>query len=82
MGELTHNERLFLESLARPQIYGMNLPRLIAKSLEAKGFVEWLPPSQWSGTIYGITDAGRAALKDAHDSAQDATRAHRERGER
>lgn len=42
--------------------YGINLDRGVAKSLEAKGLVQWLPPSQWSGTIYGLTKAGWVEL--------------------
>ena len=46
-----------------PQTYGMNLPREISTELLAAGLVEWLPPTAWSGAIYGLTEAGKAFVE-------------------
>lgn len=65
--ELSADEIAHLR-LYEPATYGIALPRALAKSLEAKGFVEWLPPTGWSGTIWGITGAGRSALSRTEGS--------------
>jgi hypothetical protein len=64
MSKLTKDELAFLRMFT-PSTYGINLPRDVAKSLEKKGLVEWVPYTSWSGTIYGITDAGRDAIIQA-----------------
>lgn len=44
-----------------PNTYGINMPLRTAKRMEAKGWVEWVPPKLGS-QLWAITDAGRAAL--------------------
>lgn len=53
-------------SLYDNNTYGIALGRDIACELQNVGYVEWVPGNQWSGTIYAITAAGRAALAAAH----------------
>lgn len=47
-----------------PDTYGLELPHSIAKTLEIKGLVEWVPP-KFGTTLYAITDKGRAAVAQA-----------------
>lgn len=47
-----------------PQTYAVNLPHSIAKTLEIKGLVEWVPP-QFGAQMWAITDKGRDAVKSA-----------------
>lgn len=47
-----------------PNTYGLEIPYSIAKTLEIKGLVEWMPP-QFGTRLWAITDKGRAALKTA-----------------
>lgn len=52
------NDELTYLKLYGPSTYGLEIPKSIAKSLEDKGLVRWLPPM--FGTImYEITEAGR-----------------------
>lgn len=46
--------------------YGLEIQREVAKSLEKKGLVEWMPP-KFGTTLYGLTEKGRrihSALSD------------------
>jgi hypothetical protein len=46
-----------------PSTYGLEIPRSIAKPMEADGLIEWVPP-KFGTTLYAITAKGtRAALK-------------------
>lgn len=47
-----------------PHTYGINLPYSIAKTLEIKGLVEWVPP-QLGSQMYAITKKGRDAVAAA-----------------
>lgn len=47
-----------------PDTYGLNLPYSIAKTLEIKGLVKWVPP-KFGTQLWAITDKGRNALKEA-----------------
>jgi hypothetical protein len=59
---LTADERAYL-TLYTPKTHGVELPRDLAKSMEAKGWVEWVPPMFGSSRLYSITEAGRQALE-------------------
>jgi hypothetical protein len=48
---LTPDERAYLE-LYTPRTHGVELPRDLAKSMEAKGWVEWVPPMFGSSRLY------------------------------
>lgn len=45
-----------------PNTIGLNLPYSIAKTLEVKGLVEWIP-DQLGSRMWAITDKGRAAVQ-------------------
>lgn len=45
--------------LFEPNTYGVEIPRQLAKKMEAKGWVEWVPPVFGNTPIYAITDLGR-----------------------
>jgi hypothetical protein len=60
---LTTDERAYLK-LYTPRTHGVELPRDLAKSMEAKGWVEWVPPMFGSSRLYSITEAGKKALED------------------
>lgn len=45
-----------------PDTYGLNLPYSIAKTLEIKGLVEWVPP-KFGTQLWQITDKGRKAVQ-------------------
>lgn len=47
-----------------PDTYGLVLPFSIAKTLEVKGLVEWVPP-KFGTTLYAITDKGKRAVSEA-----------------
>lgn len=57
---MTDDERAHLE-MFDDNTYGMSIPRELAKAMEAKGWVSWVPP-KFGTTLWNITDAGRAAL--------------------
>jgi hypothetical protein len=59
---MTSDERAYLE-LYTPRTHGVELPRDLAKSMEAKGWVEWVPPMFGSSRLYSITEAGKKALE-------------------
>lgn len=44
-----------------PGTYGINLPYSIAKTLEIKGLVQWVPP-KFGTQLWAITDKGREAV--------------------
>jgi hypothetical protein len=44
-----------------PNTYGLEIPYSIAKTLEIKGMVEWIPP-QFGTKLWAITPKGRAAV--------------------
>ncbi len=58
---MTQDERAYL-TLFESNTYGLEIPFAIAKSLEAKGWVECLPPVL-ATRQYGITEAGKIALQ-------------------
>jgi hypothetical protein len=45
-----------------PNSYGMSIPYSIAKTMEIKGLIEWVPP-KFGTTLYAITDKGREAVR-------------------
>lgn len=47
-----------------PDTYGLSMPYSIAKTLEIKGLVEWVPP-KFGATLYAITDKGKRAVHEA-----------------
>jgi hypothetical protein len=50
-----------------PDTYAVNMPHSIAKTLEIKGLVEWVPP-QFGSHMWAITAKGKKAVADAtHD---------------
>jgi hypothetical protein len=51
---LTADERAYL-MLYTPRTHGVELPRDLAKSMEAKGWVEWVPP------MFGSSRLGSAS---------------------
>ena len=44
-----------------PDTYGLEIPYSIAKTLEIKGLVEWIPP-QFGTRLWAITKKGREAV--------------------
>lgn len=52
--------------LFTPTTVCVNLPYGIAKTLEIKGLVEWMPP-QLGAKMWAITNAGRKALAAEKD---------------
>jgi hypothetical protein len=44
-----------------PDTYGIALPYSIAKTLEIKGLVEWMPP-KFGSALWAITPKGKAAF--------------------
>jgi hypothetical protein len=48
----------------KPDTYGINLPYSIAKTLEIKGLVEWMPP-KFGSQMWAITEKGRKAVSMA-----------------
>lgn len=44
-----------------PETYGLEIPYSIAKTLEIKGLVEWIPP-QFGTRLWAITEKGRKAV--------------------
>lgn len=48
-----------------PDTYGLEIPYSIAKTLEIKGLVEWMPP-KFGTTLWAITPKGRAAVSSHH----------------
>lgn len=46
-----------------PETIGLQLPYSIAKTLEIKGLVEWIPP-QLGTQMWAITAKGKAAVKE------------------
>jgi hypothetical protein len=61
---LTADERAYL-MLYTPKTHAVELPRDLAKSMEDKGWVEWMPPMFGSRRLYAITEAGKQALEKA-----------------
>ena len=57
---MTEEERAYL-SLFGPDTYGLEIPYALAKRMEAKGWVSWLPPV-FDTRQYEITQRGRQAL--------------------
>ena len=47
-----------------PDTIGLQLPYSIAKTLEIKGLVEWIPP-QLGTQMWAITAKGKAAVKES-----------------
>ena len=47
-----------------PDTYGMNIPYSIAKTLEIKGLVEWVPP-KFGTQLWAITDKGRKVVRES-----------------
>lgn len=62
--KLSQTHLAHLKDMLRPDIYGTELPYSIAKTLEVKGLVEWVPP-KFGTTLYAITDKGREAVRAA-----------------
>jgi hypothetical protein len=64
---LTPDERAYLR-LYTPRTHGIELPRDLAKSMEDKGWVEWVLPNFGShfgsSALYSITEAGKKVLGD------------------
>jgi hypothetical protein len=46
-----------------PDTYGLEIPYSIAKTLEIKGLVEWIPP-QFGTRLWAITPKGREAVRE------------------
>jgi hypothetical protein len=65
MKPLSETHRSYLKMYG-PDTYGLSIPHSIAKTLEIKGLVEWVPP-KFGTTLYAITEKGRAALAAGHD---------------
>jgi hypothetical protein len=62
--KLSQTHLSYLKDMLRPDTYGMEIPYSIAKTLEIKGLVEWVPP-KFGTTLYAITDKGREAVRTA-----------------
>jgi hypothetical protein len=60
---MTQTERAYLECFG-PDTYGMEIPRAIAKPMEAVGWIEWMPPKFGDTPCWAITAAGMLALDD------------------
>lgn len=60
--ELSQDEAAYLK-LFTGDVYTVDMPRDVAKSLEMKGLVKWVPPIL--GTCWTITDKGREWLREA-----------------
>ncbi len=58
--KLSEAHRSYLE-MYLPGTYGLNFPHSIAKTLEIKGLIEWVPP-KFGTQLYAITQKGRDAL--------------------
>lgn len=54
----TTRELAYLK-MFRPETYGLEIPYELAKPMEARGWVEWMPP-KFGTTLYAITAAGKA----------------------
>lgn len=63
MSDLSETHLSYLK-MFRPETYGIEIPYSIAKTLEIKGLVEWLPPV-FGARMWGITDKGKSAIKSA-----------------
>lgn len=50
-----------------PATYSLEIPHSIAKTLEIKGLVEWVPATFGNGVAWQITKKGREAVKQASD---------------
>lgn len=50
--------------MSAPETYGINIPHEIAKKMERRRLIEWVP-AKFGSTLYAITDAGRTALAPA-----------------
>lgn len=61
--KLLPQQNWYMREMAKPDSYGMNLDRQDAAFFLSKGLIEWLPPNQWSSTIYGLTAKGREYVK-------------------
>jgi hypothetical protein len=62
-GALSNTHLSYLKIFG-PDTYGLEIPHSIAKTLEIKGLVEWVPP-KFGTTLYAITNKGRAAVRRA-----------------
>jgi hypothetical protein len=58
---MTADERTYL-LLFRGRTHSVELPPDLAKGMEAKGWVEWVPPMFGCSRLYAITEAGKQAL--------------------
>lgn len=58
---MTADQRAYLE-LFSPDTYGLEIPRTLAKEMEALGWIEWVPP-QFGTRMYRITPKGEAAYQ-------------------
>ena len=56
--KLSDEAKAYIE-LYEPATYGINIPKLTAQELMDAGLIEWVPPTAWSGKIYGLTKEGR-----------------------
>lgn len=54
-----------------PNTYGLEIPYSIAKTLEIKGLIEWIPP-QFGTRLWAITAKGRVAVA-SHQNNSEAT---------
>lgn len=48
--------------------YGINIPYSIAKTMEIKGLIEWVPP-KFGACHWAITDKGRKVLRENSQSS-------------
>lgn len=53
-----------------PDTYGLNIPYSIAKTLEIKGLVEWMPP-KFGTQLWAITDKGKLAVTSAFNKGNE-----------
>lgn len=58
---MTKDQRAYLE-IFTPETYGIYIPRPLARQMERKGWIEWVPP-KFGTQLYSITAAGRNALQ-------------------
>lgn len=75
---LSDLHKTYLRAFA-PQTYGLSIPHSIAKTMEIKGLIEWMPP-KFGTTLYAITDKGRKALAVADGEEPPTARLEKQEG--
>jgi len=53
-----------------PDTYGISLPYSIAKTLEIKGLIEWMPP-KFGTQLWAITAKGKEAVSSSPHPSQE-----------